>query len=189
MRKGKFWNLKVGFVLLVLASFAIASVEYTYTDMDFNIDASLEFTVTLPGESAVTSLTTGAVTTGIEFNASTGSISYVNCTVVGSATAQDANTPCFNITNTGTVGFELNVSISAALPSAACDINFSIAIGDDWQATPWDWITPTTSNQTVNVSLGTGDWNEWWAYANFSGCVAADSTSRQIFIQGSNLTT
>src|SRR3990170_9145090 len=99
----------------------LAQVEYVYVDLLFNIGAVDKLTVTLLGQSSVTSSPTGQATpANIEFSVNADAL-WQNASVVAGST-QDLTNPIMALDNTGSTNLGINLTINASLPAAACDM-------------------------------------------------------------------
>jgi hypothetical protein len=182
----------ITFAALVLLIYPIQSatavIEAVYVDLFFNIGAVDELTVTLLGESAVTSgaLPGTATPANIEFNVS-GDTLWQNASVMGGST-QDVTNPILSLDNTGTTNFQINISINASTPTGTCNMNLTF-IND---SSPYDisglipktdGIEVNTTNWTIDHSFTPAEATQGlWLYGNFSGCADNDDTSRRFTI-------
>lgn len=173
--------------ITLLAATTQAALEYVYTELYFNIGAVDELTVTLLGESTVTSSVGGTTTPAqIEFNVS-GDATWQNATVSGGST-QDKTNPILSIDNTGTTDLVLNISINATMPSGTCTMLLRFIN----ETSPYDLnaLEPEANGEDVNTTNITIDSSftpaeaAWglWLYTNFSGCVDADDDIRRFFM-------
>ncbi|MCX6777168.1 MAG: hypothetical protein NTY73_04355 [Candidatus Micrarchaeota archaeon] len=163
-------------LLLVLASAVYAQV-YTTTVTYFNIASVESFTVTLPGESAVTATGGGAATHNIEFNSTDGTDDCINARVTG-GTIQSDGTPIFIVENTGTVNIDVTVNFTVSPPACVKVGGATTFAGacagsliDTTAVTLQSGLTPTSS---VN----------WYEKANFTACTSGDSTTRTQWVYG-----
>ncbi len=176
----------VTFTALVLLIYPVrAGTGSVYVDLFFNIGAVDELSVTLLGESPVTSAAGGTATaSNIEFNVS-GDLYWQNATVTGGGTEQDSTNPILALDNTGTTNLEINISINATLPSNGCKmilryINDSSPFDISSKTPGTDGVVVSTTNITINSSFTpAGAAMGLWLYGNFSGCLDADDTTRR----------
>jgi hypothetical protein len=183
--------LAITLILFLAAVIPVwAALEYVYVDLFFNIGAADELTVTLLGQSAVTSSPSGQATpANIEFNV-TGNTSWENASVTGGS--QQSNiTPILSLDNTGTTDLEINISINASLPSGACTMDLRYI--NDSAPYDIDALNPedngsqvSTTNITIDSAFTPSE-ATWgiWLYGNFSGCIDSDDTVRRFFIWSS----
>jgi hypothetical protein len=165
-------------VLLLAVPLAWAAIRTT-TQVNFNVDTVLAYTVTLPGESAVAATVPGAATTAIEFNSTTGTDANVNARVVG-GTAQSSGTPIMQFDNTGTVNLNLSVQLNAALPGCMALAGATTYAGADTGAA----ITPTT-NTTVVDNYGPNDAaQDWYMKTDFTACTYYDTNTKTLTTWG-----
>lgn len=154
---------------LLLVPLAIAQV-YTTTQVLFNVASVVGFTLTLPGQSGVIANATGAPTTAIEFNSTTGTDTNTNAQVYG-GTVQSDGTPIFLYDNTGTA--DINLSVYLNSNTAAC-INMTGATtygGADSGA------QLTTANTVVVNNYGPADLAQsWYMKADFANCTYGQTT-------------
>lgn len=174
--------------ITLLAVTTHAALEYVYTELYFNIGAVDELTVTLLGQSVVTSSPGGTTTPAqIEFNVSADTI-WQNATVTGGGSTQDQTNPIFTIDNTGTTNLELNISINATMQAGSC-VMLLRQLTDPF---PYDISStgPESAGEDVNTTNVTIDSSftpseaAWgvWLYTNFSGCLDADDDARRFFM-------
>lgn len=190
-------NKKLALLAVVVALFAYpavqAATESVYVDLYFNIASVDELTVTLLGESAVTSLPTSQATpANIEFNVSADTY-WQNATVTGGGSTQDATNPILALDNTGTTNLEINISLNNTLPAGSCTMDLRY-INDSYSydisgLTPQDNGTQvSTGNITIDSSFTPAE-AAWglWLYGNFSGCLDADDTVRRFTIYATTI--
>jgi len=164
-------------LLLVLASVVYAQV-YTTTLTYFNIASVESFTVTLPGEGAVTATGGGAATHDIEFNSTNGTTNCINPKVTGGGTTQSDGTPIFVIQNTGTVNIDVTVNFTASPPACV-----KVAGATSFAGACAGSLIDTTA-VTVQSGLTPSSSVNWYEKANFTGCTSGDSTTRTQWIYG-----
>jgi hypothetical protein len=173
---------KVGIMLaaaLLLAVPLVWAAIRTTTQVNFNVDTVVAYTVTLPGQSAVAATGPGAPTAAIEFNSTTGTNTNVNARVVG-GTAQSGGTPIMQFDNTGTVNLNLSVQLSAALPACMTLKGATTYGGADTGAT----IT-NTANITVVNAYGPNDAaQDWYMKTDFSACTQYDTNQKSLTTWG-----
>lgn len=165
-------------LLLALASVAHAA-KYTTTLTYFNIASVEAFTVTLPGQSAVTATEGGAATANIEFNSTDGDDTCIDPCIAATTTCQDAGTPIFLVENTGTVPLDLTVYFTSSPPSC-----IKVGGSSASRAAACTGTIIDTTPVTLANNLAVGNTANWWEAANFTGCVAADTTSRTQRVYG-----
>ncbi len=182
-------------VIAVATSLATvqAQTESVFVDLFFNIGAVDELTVTLLGQSAVTSAPGAgtALPANIEFNVS-GDTEFQNASVVGGST-QDGTNPIVSLDNTGTTNLIINISINASMPTGACTMVLRYL--NDTAPYSLGSLTPQTNgatltnvNITVNTSFEPADATIGiWLYNNFSGCGDGDDTIRRFRIFASRV--
>jgi len=170
--------LAVTLCLLEIPS-AYAATERVTVQLYFNIGAVDELTVTLLGESAVTSATGAGTPTpaNIEFNTTSGTELYVNATVTNGGSTQDTTNPILKLESTGTTTLLINMSLDSSL-DACLNATYDTA----------HTYTPSKSlNESINVTLNTslapgeGEIN-LWLWANFDGCLDGDDDNAQLII-------
>lgn len=155
---------------LLLVPLAIAQV-YTTTQVLFNVATVVGFTLTLPGQSAIIANSTGAPTTAIEFNSTSGTDLNTNAKVLGGTTQGDG-TPIFVYDNTGTA--DLNISVSLNSNTVAC-INMTGATtyaGAD----NGPQITSTSNTTVVNDYGPAAGTQDWYMKADFVNCSQGQTT-------------
>jgi hypothetical protein len=167
----------VAAVLTVLSS-VIYAATYTTTLTYFNIASVESFTVTLPGKTAVTATGGGAATSDIEFNASSGTITCVNPCVTAGGTCQSSGTPIFVVQNTGTVNLNITAKFTTALPSCV-----AVAGSTSW-ATACSATAMSSTYVTVQNGLAPAASVNWYEQANFTSCLASDTTSKTQWMYG-----
>lgn len=157
--------------LFVMAQTAFA--EKTTTVIHFNVPSVIQYTLTLPGESAVTATGGGAATTDIEFNASSGTATCVEAKVVGGTTQSDG-VPIFSFDNTGTVNLNLSVNVTASVPTCM-DL-----IGKTTYACTTGTVIGTTAVSVINDFTPAAAAQDWYMWTNFTACANSDSTTRTL---------
>jgi len=165
-------------LLLALASVVYAA-KYTTTLTYFNIATVEAFTVTLPGQSAITALGGGAATSNIEFNSTTGTDTCVDPCIASTATCQADGTPIFKINNTGTVNINVSVNFTASPPTCV-KVGGSITS----RAASCTGTLVDTTPVTVGNNLAPANQLSWYEQANFTGCTSADTTSKTQWVYG-----
>jgi len=186
-------NLFKLFVTLVVTSlliygFSNAATESVFVDLFFNIASTDELTVTLLGQSAVTSAAGGTATpANIEFNSTTGNTVYKNASVIAGST-QDLTNPILAFDNTGTTNLLINITLNATLPAGSCTmelryLNDSAPYSVAGLDAATNGIILNTSNSTIDSSFTPSE-ATWgiWLYSNFSGCLSPDTTVRRFTI-------
>ena len=164
-------------LLAVIALFAVAAyAESTITTGYFNVASLIQYTLTLPGQGAVTGTQGGAATADVEFNSSTGNNSCVNAKVVG-GTTQQSGTPIFSFDNTGTVNLNLTINISSAMPSC-----MTLYGKTAWAA---DCTSGSSTITNANTSIATGYTpaaaaQAYYLWTTFNACASSDATTRSI---------
>lgn len=173
---------KIGFVLaaalLLAVPLAWAAIRTT-TQVNFNVDTVVAYTVTLPGESAVAATTPGAATAAIEFNSTTGTDANVDARVVGGS-AQSNGNPIMQFDNTGTVNLNLSVQLSAALPGCMALAGATTHAGADAGAA----ITDTTNTTVVNAYGPNDAAQDWYMKTDFTACTSYDTNSKTLTTWG-----
>ncbi len=174
MRKRTTTMLVVLALLLVPVVWAIS----TTTQVNFNVGSVVAYTLTLPGESAVSATGGGAPTTAIEFNTSSGTDANVDAKVAG-GTVQSDGTPIFQFDNTGTVNLDLSVALDSAVPSCVNMTGATTYAGADTGA----------EIATANVTVATGYTpaaaaQDWYMKADFAACITGDTTTRTLTSYG-----
>ncbi|QLJ53393.1 MAG: hypothetical protein Sv326_1218 [Candidatus Fermentimicrarchaeum limneticum] len=159
-------------VLIALAS-VVYAVKYTTTLTYFNIATVESFTVTLPGQGAVTATTGGASTTNIEFNSTDGTDNCVDPCIASSVTCQEAGTAIFVISNTGTVALDMSANFSASPPSCV-----KVGGSNTSRAAACTGAIIDTTPVTIIADLGPGLTANYWEAANFTACTSGDTTSK-----------
>ncbi len=170
----KLKNIIIISLLLLLPVLAFAANEYITTQVYFNVASVVSFTLTLPGETAVTSTPAGAPTTAIEFNSTTGTDANVNARVVGgSSQTINPGVPIFVYDNTGTVNLNISVYLNSTLP--AC-ITLKGGNTNSTITTPI-----STTNVSVATNFGPNDPTvDWYMQADFTACTASDTTVKTL---------
>lgn len=174
--------LIAGLAITMIAGMPIANAasEYTTTVAHFNVPSAIAFTVTLYGESASESAGGGTATTDIEFNCteSSGTQSAVHAKVVGGNTQSDGN-PIMEIDNTGTVNLQMQIKLNATVP-ACMTLNGGTSLPAS-QAI-------TNSPYTIDASFTPAEAAiDWYMQTDFSSCTSSDSTTRTIYINGTEV--
>ncbi|MEM4255269.1 MAG: hypothetical protein QXR53_02980 [Candidatus Norongarragalinales archaeon] len=177
----------IAFVAIMSAA---VSADYAQTTVFFNVPTSTAFTVTLPGQGAVSSNSTqnpnSPPTANIEFNASSSTVNnVVPCVTGGSCQSGEgpSGTPIFQYDNTGNVNISIQLIFNSTLPSGVTvRANSSWDNGGVSNGTAFAGDRPV--NATENTTLGTNiDWNaasflNVYMYANFSAVVGGTRTTR-----------
>lgn len=164
------------YVLLSILTIGLvmAAAEYTQTAVSFNIVETIAYTVTLPGESAVTSdpTATSAATTAIYFNSTNGNEKGVNAKVAG-GTVQSDGTPIMQFANTGTtnvtIGIYLNDTVDACITLIGKNAYAFNGSGGD--------LIGVTNTSIKAVPLGvkeSGTPADYYLWANFSSCYSGN---------------
>jgi hypothetical protein len=158
------------FSLAVLTTVIYA--DSTATNIHFNIQSLVAYTLTLPGESATVG-GADAQTTDIEFNitGNQGVYSDVQPKVVGGTTQSDG-TPIFQFDNTGTVNLNISVNLNESLPSCL-SLKGATTYENVAAGAP---INETTNTTVTTVFTPSGAAVDWYMMADFNNCVASDSS-------------
>lgn len=162
-------------IALAMLAIPLAYALSTTTTVNFNVATLVAYTLTLPGESAVSATGPGAATTAIEFNSSTGTAQDVHAKVVGGA-SQSEGTPIFSFDNTGTVDINLSVILDSNTPACIALRGATTAAGAN-ASTPINSTGNTTVVNNFTPAAGTQD---WYMKADFTACTASDSASRTV---------
>ncbi|MBD3319214.1 hypothetical protein GF342_04870 [Candidatus Woesearchaeota archaeon] len=173
----------LGLVLALglLAGLATADTVSTTTQVQFNVDTVVGFTLTLPSETAVSASSGGAATTSIEFVSTTGDDQNVNAKVSGGAT-QASGSPIFQYDNTGTVDLDITVSLDSDLPSCMTLRGDTTYSGAD----TGDEITSSSDTEVVADFAPSAGAQDWYMKTDFTGCTASDGVTRTLTSQGSS---
>ena len=128
----------LGFVIFVGALMLLASIavaDFANTRVFFIIKRTIGFTVTLPGQSAVSGGNTtnaylggsaAVYTADIEFNTTNKSQAFINASVAPCcANDQDATTAIFVYTNTGTIPINITLSFNGTTMPAGVNVTAS----------------------------------------------------------------
>lgn len=172
---------------LILVLPAVAVDESVTTTLYFTIATADELSVTLLGDSAVTSTGGGTATTNnIAFNFTALTQNWVNATRTGTPTPEQNTTdPILKLDNTGTTNLNIQMNVTATLVGScfALRYNATTYIGNEnepeYNATDLD-TTPVTINSSYapdepELSV--------WLWANATACTnEADSTTRTLTI-------
>ncbi|VVC02664.1 Uncharacterised protein [Candidatus Burarchaeum australiense] len=135
------------FVGIILVLSTVAMADFVNTRVFFIIKRTISFTVTLPGQAAVTATNaTPAIaaiyTADIEFNASNKSYYGINASVAPCcANQQTAATPIFQYTNTGTIPINITLAFNGTTMPPGVNVTASNGTG---------------SYNTGDCTLGTG---------------------------------
>lgn len=175
--KGKKW------VLALLLAVPLAFAVFTTTEVRFNIEEVVAFTLTLPGGGTFTANSTqNPATAAIEFNTTQGTNSNVNPKVVGGE-FQNSSQAIFQFDNIGTVSINLSVFLNDTLPTcivlkgnttfSGADTGFIIANG-----------TQNASVTVVNNYGPNAAAQDWFMKSDFSGCTQGDSTTKTLTSEG-----
>lgn len=163
-------------IALLVVPLALAQV-YTTTQVLFNVATVVGFSLTLPGQSAISANSTGAPTTAIVFNSTTGTDSNVDAVVQG-GTAQSNGTPIFVYDNTGTVNLNMSVYLDSNTP--AC-INMT---GATTYASADNGAALSTAPVIVVTNYGpAAGTQDWYMKADFAACTQGQ-TSRTLTSEG-----
>jgi len=168
------------FVVLVMGTpRASAATESVYVEVWFNIGAVDELTVTLLGQSAVTSATGGTATpANIEFNSSDGSDEWVNATVAGGGSEQDDTNPILSLDNTGTTNLGINMSLNETLGDTCLNLTYDTS----HTYSPTKYVN-STMNATLDTSFTPAESAiSVWLWGNFSTCGDADDYVGKLMI-------
>ncbi len=171
-------NKKIMTALVVLALLTVPIVWAisTTTQVYFNVASLVAYTLTLPGQSAVSASGGGAPTTAIEFNTTTGTDTDVNAKVVG-GTVQSDGVPIFQFDNTGTVPLNISVVLDSNTPACIAMTGATTYAAAGTQI--------TTSNLVVLNNYGPSDAvQDWYMKADFTACGASDTTTRTLTSNG-----
>jgi hypothetical protein len=147
----------------------------------FNVATSVAFTNTLLGVSLVNA-GAGTATANVEFNSSTGGNACVEAKVVG-GTVQSTGNPVMMLDNTGTVNLNMSLQLASTVPAcmtlygnqtytATCATGTNTITAAQWRVK--SDMTPADSAQAV------------YLWTSFSGCTAADTTTRVATVVGNN---
>ncbi|MFH1064086.1 MAG: hypothetical protein V1729_03330 [Candidatus Woesearchaeota archaeon] len=165
-------------VLLVLLAVPLVWALSTTTQVNFNVGTVVAYTLTLPDETLVNANSTGAPTTAIEFNSSTGTDANVDAKVVG-GTVQSNGVPIFQFDNTGTVNLNLSVVLNSGTQSC---INLTGAT--DFTGASTGTEIGTSAVTVVNNYGPAAAPQDWYMKADFAGCNAADTSQRTLTSNG-----
>ena len=180
--------LLIPVLLVSIAPMLIA--DYAQTSVRFTVATVTSFTVTLPGEGAVTSNATNnpssPPTAGVNFSAATNTVNNIVPCVHNSASCQtnalgDAKgTPIFQYDNTGTTNITVTLIFNESLATGV-----SVRGNSSWDDTSVSNGTAYTGDTAVNATdlavLGRSiDYNavsilNVYLYANFSNVAAGTS--------------
>jgi len=171
---------KTAIALAVIALLAIPLVWAisTTTLVYFNVASLVAYTLTLPGQSAVNANSTGAPTTAIEFNSTTGTTANVNAKVVG-GTQQSDGVPIFQFDNTGTVPLNISVVLNSVTQSCVNLTGATTYAGADTGPQ-----IGTTNVTVVNSYAPAAAAQNWYMKADFTACTAADTSTRTLYSNG-----
>jgi len=172
-------NAKIALLAIAVLAMVAVPIAYAYsttTTVHYIVSTVVAFTLTLPGQSGVTSNTTGAPTPDIEFVSASGTDTDVDpCVYPSTGLCQNASSPIFQFDNTGTVN--LNISVALSSVTQAC-INHT-------GHTTYAGAGGGPEIGTTNVSIVTGYTPaaavvDWFMKADFSGCTAGDTSTRTL---------
>jgi hypothetical protein len=170
---------KAALIVLALLALPLAYAVSTTTTVYYTISTLVAYTLTLPGQSAVTANSSGAPTPDIQFSSPTGTDTDVNPCVYSTAYCQNSSTPIFQFDNTGTVNLNLSVVLSSGAPSC---INHT---GATSYGGAGSGVQIGNANVTVvNSYTPAAAAQDWYMKADFSGCTAGDSTTRTLTSYG-----
>jgi hypothetical protein len=132
------------------------------------------FTITLPGQIAITAAEGGSATSNMEFNLTGGNTaSNVNPCVTGGGTCQSSGTPIFVFTNTGTALLNWYTYLDTNMPT-------SMTLKGKTDNNPAGATTITTSGWLVASSIAASSSQNAWLWTDFSGAKVSDATSRTL---------
>jgi hypothetical protein len=134
----------------------------------------ISFTITIPGQSAITAAEGGNATADIEFNLTGGNTaSNIAPCLAGTATCQTSGTPIFAFTNTGTATLNWYVYLDTALPA-------SMTLKGDTDNNPVGAATVTTAGWLVASSIAPSGSQNAWLWTDFNGAKLSDATNRNL---------
>lgn len=170
---------KAALLVLVLLAVPLAYAISTTTTVYYTINSLVSYTLTLPGQTAVTANSSGAPTPDIEFVSANGTASDVNPRVYGTETYQNSSSPIFQFDNTGTINLNISVVLSGATP--ACITH----TGATTYGAAGSGPTIGTSNvSVVNDYTPAAAAQDWYMMADFSACTSGDTTTRTLTSYG-----
>jgi hypothetical protein len=182
-------------LMLAVAALAmlagIAAADTVTTTVWFNVPSDVSFSVTLPGESPVSS----GATTDIEYNSTVPTLAKINCTVreAGPQGAQTAAIPCFNYSNTGNRAINVTLAFGSNLPTGV-----TVKAGQNnsaWIASCTcadlitgcpglnDCVVVATSSSTPTVKVANiayAGYKEVWMWADYSGYTGGATNQRAL---------
>ena len=184
-------NKKVWILGLVLLTLPAVYALLTTTQVSFNVQSVVAYTLTLPGQSGVSATGGGAATAAIEFNITNATATNVDAVVVG-GTAQSNGTAIFQFKNTGTLNLNLSVYMNATTNISATPCKITLK-GN----TTYDGANPvnagtTIANSSINQSITVVNAytpvaaaQDFYLKADFTGtCYSNDTAVRTLKSQG-----
>lgn len=181
--------------ILLLSMAAYTQAIGTTSSVRFNIATYAAYTVTLPGQSAVNATSSLPSTAAIDINSSDGQSKSVEPCVTG-GTCQSSTQPFFQFDNIGTVNINLSINMNQTLPTCITLEGANLRSNLNGAGSRMDTIcasgnasNPLGGNCTTNVTVTTNFAPpdavvNWSMMANFTNCVQANSTNRQLFTYG-----
>ncbi len=182
----------VFFITAVLSTLSFAALEWTTTLLYFNIGAADDVTVTLLNDGATSTSPSGQATAqNIEFNITGQTGNWINATITGGGSQQDASNSILTIDNTGTTNVNITIRVNETLPVAGdcqLDLRFENDTNED---DILDNYPPSAANDlnTTNVTLvelfePSENELDLWLFGNFSGtCEDNDDRVLMLYIQ------
>jgi hypothetical protein len=167
-------------LLILVISTVMGAAEYTQTMVQFNIQSTLAYTLTLPGESTTTSDPTAAsaATTDIYFNSTAGNDKAVEAKVAG-GTVQSDGVPIFQFINTGTINITISVYLNDTTNSC-----IKLLGNDTYRDAANGTQIIGVTNTTVDNALGVGEpAHSYYLWANFTNCYGGNEY-RKLFSTG-----
>ncbi|NYZ78595.1 DNRLRE domain-containing protein [Candidatus Micrarchaeota archaeon] len=134
----------------------------------------ISFTITLPGQSAITAAEGGNATADIEFNLTSGNTAtnVLPC-LAGTSTCQTSGTPIFVFSNTGSATLNWYIYLDSNTPA-------HITLKGKSDNSPAGATTITTGGWLVASSIAPSGSQNAWLWTDFSGASVDDATSRTL---------
>lgn len=184
-------NKKIWILGLVLLTLPAVYALLTTTQVSFNVQSVVAYTLTLPGQSGVSATGGGAATAAIEFNITNTTATNVDAQVV-SGTVQSDGVPIFQFDNTGTININLSVFMNSTTNISATPCQIILKGNTTYAgANPVNAGT-TIANSSVNQSIvvvnaytPAAAAQDYYLKADFSGtCYTNDTAVRTLRSQG-----
>lgn len=168
----------------MILAMPMAMADFAYTPVLVGVTVSKTFTVTMNGQGATASDPThpGTATEVVWFNSTTGTVAYVNATIVGAndqvGPYPQCDTPIAVFKNTGTIPLTLNITLNNTLSGMVFFYNSSLTT-DSVTGTPEPEITSIidTAPSSFVTGLGLNNETDLCVWANFTSVAGGETAT------------